>query len=597
MTTRAGLLLSVLVAAVAFGQPSEPPRAALAISIEASGDSGEQIAARILFTIDPSLGLPTDREIVLQGTILHGGAVVRNFRRTVTQADLPRVEMMQVVPVGEITIEARLLAMGEDSPMLLTRSEQTVTLAATGLEFVASENAEADEILAEGLIPEAAGAVRIQPPQRDLAPNLFTVEVTVEAPVRRVEFWVDGKKVMTRNGPPYRAELDLGSIPQRVEVRAVGYDSRGRYVDADAWIVNERENELEVKVTRTETPDGISHFKVSVQNPKRIGIHTLELYANDDRLIGWTRPPYALDIPTARLAGKDFIRATLVDVNGRETTDLIYLDGDRYFERVDVNLVELPVTVADLGGAAIAGLKKEDFQVLEDGKPQTIETFGFSSDLPLSLGVLVDHSGSMKPRIEQARKAAVEFFAQVLRENDRAFFGGFAFSTKGITPFVTSVATLQSEIGDLPPPEGATALYDAIVSGLYRFRAVEGRKALIIVTDGEDTASRIAYDDMLHYVRAARVPLYFIGVGLSRLDFSLGAKLRSLAEETGGVSFFIGNENELPAVYDQLESELRSQYLVGYYTETTKNDRKYRTVDVKVNREGAKVRTIRGFIP
>lgn len=591
------VLFSVLVAAVAQGQPADPPQAALAISIEALGDSEGKIATRIVFTIDTSLGLPSDREVVLQGTILHGAAVVRNFRRTVGPADLPRIQMIQSVPPGEITVEARLMAMGETSPMLLTRAEQTVTLARTGLDFVAAEDAEADAILAEGLIPVGAGSVRIQPPRRDLAPNLFTVDVDVKAPVRRVEFWVEGKKVLTRNGPPYRAELDLGAIPQRVELRAVGYDSRGRYIDADAWIVNERENALEVKVTRTETPDGISHFKVSVQNPTKIGIHSLELFANDELLVAWGAPPYAIDVPTATLAGKDFVRATLIDVNGTETTDLVYLDGDRYFERVDVNLVELSVTVSDLSGAAIAGLKKEDFRVLEDGNLQTVETFGFSSDLPLSIGVLVDHSGSMKPRIEQARRAALEFFAQVLRENDRAFFGGFAFSTKGITPFVTSVATLQSEIGDLPPAEGATALYDAIISGLYRFRAVEGRKALIIVSDGEDTASRVAYEDMLQYVRAARVPLYFIGVGLSRLDFSLHSKLRSLADETGGVAYFIGKETELSAVYGQLENELRSQYLVGYYTQTTKNDRKYRTVDVRVDREGAKVKTIRGFIP
>ncbi|HVR41895.1 MAG TPA: VWA domain-containing protein [Thermoanaerobaculia bacterium] len=598
MTKRLGLLVLLFLATGAAGLAQDAPEPAppFALVVEGLGDSGEQIVIRVVFTIDPGFALPGDREIVLQGTVLHGAAVVRNFRRPLRPEERARIEMVQLVPRGEITVEGRLMAMTEGAPLILAKATRTVTMEPTGIDYVAPEDAEADAIFAEGVIPEGAGKVRIKAPRRDLAPNLFQVEVEVEPPVRRVEFWIDGRKIMTRNAPPYQAELDLGSIPQRVEVRAVGYDARGRYVDADAWIVNERENELEVKVTRTETPDGISHFKVTVQNPKKVAISEIALFANDERLVEWKAPPYALDLPTARLAGKDFVRATIV-AGGTEVTDLLYLDGDRYIERVDVNLVELPVTVLDATGTPIVGLGRDEFEVLENGKTQVIESFGFASNLPLSLGVLVDHSGSMKPRIVQARQAAVEFFSTILKENDKAFFGGFAFSARGITPFVATIASLRHEIADLPDAEGATALYDAIVSGLYRFRGTDGRKALIIVTDGEDTASRVVYDDMLRYVRAARVPIYFIGIGLSRLDFGLNSRLRSLAAETGGVAYFIGNVDELRPTYEQLEKELRSQYLLGYYTESTKGDRDYRTVEVRVKRPDAKIRTIRGFIP
>jgi Ca-activated chloride channel family protein len=319
--------------------------------------------------------------------------------------------------------------------------------------------------------------------------------------------------------------------------------------------------------------------------------------ADQRTLIEWDRPPYALDIPASRLDGVDYVQAIVVDSTGAETSDLLYLDPNRYVEEVDVNLVELPVTVIDGDGMPLAGIAKEDFTVLEDGKPQTIESFGFASDLPLSLGVLVDHSGSMKPRIEDARKAALEFFAQIMRQGDKAFFGGFSFEARDITPFTSEIGALHQQVLDLPEAEGGTALHDAIITGLYRFRAVQGRKALVIVTDGDDTVSKVAYEEMLEYVRASRVPIYFIGVGLGRLDFGVTGKLRTLAAETGGVTFFIGNVSELTATYEQLENELRSQYLLGYYTRSSKNDRAYRTVDVKVNRPGATVRTIRGFIP
>ena len=146
----------------------------------------------------------------------------------------------------------------------------------------------------------------------------------------------------------------------------------------------------------------------------------------------------------------------------------------------------------------------------------------------------------------------------------------------------------------MPEPDGATALYDAIVSGLYRFRSVQGRKALVIVSDGEDTASRIEYNAMLNYARASRVPLYFIGVDIG---IGGGGKMRALADETGGRAYFIRNVEDLEKTYEQLEAELRTQYLLRYYTETTKKDQKYRTVDVKTTRKETRVRTVRGFIP
>lgn len=568
----------------------------LSIEILPLGDSGESVAVRILFVADPAVAA-SEEGLVLQGTILRDGKVIRNFRRPLEVGDAGRFQIVQLVLPGSIAVEARLLAGSDDAPLLLARSSRALEVTPTGTPYVASDDAAADEILAEGIVPETAGSVRIREPRRDVAPNLFIVEVDVQAPVERVEFWIEGKKLLTRNAPPFRAEVDLGSLPQRVELKVVGYDARGRYIDSDAWIVNERGSDLEVAVTRTDTPDGMSHFRVSVQNPRKLALRSVSLSAGDERLVAWDRPPYGLDLPAARLAGKDYVQATVVDSTGAETSDLLYLDPNRYVEEVDVNLVELPVTVSDAQGTPVSSLQMGDFTVREDGKPQVIETFGFANNLPLSVGVLVDHSGSMRERIEQARKAALAFFAQILREGDKAFFGGFSFDARGITPFTSEVGALERQVSDLPAAEGGTALYDAIIAGLYRFRAVQGRKALVVVTDGDDTVSKVPYDEMLRYVRASRVPIYFIGVGLGKLDFTLTGKLRSLAAETGGVAFFIGNAAELDPTYDALENELRSQYLLGYYTRSTKNDRGYRTVEVNVSRPGAKVRTIRGFIP
>jgi Ca-activated chloride channel family protein len=376
-------------------------------------------------------------------------------------------------------------------------------------------------------------------------------------------------------------------------VRAVGYDRQGRYVDADAFVVNERETPLEVKITRTETPDAVSHFKLSVMNPKGTNIRSVTLFAGDRKLIEWDGPPYAIDLPKARLQGVEFVRAAVIDETGYEASDLLFLDGQRYMETMEVNVVELPVSVSDRSGAPIGNLEAKNFTILENAKPQKISDFNFAANLPISIGVLIDHSGSMEKRLDDAKAAAVSFFQRTIKKNDRAFIAAFASDPARNTPFVSEVSTLEAQVAAIPKPAGGTALYDAIVTGLYRFRNVQGRKALIVLTDGEDTTSRLTWDDMLAYARASRVPLYFIGVG-----FSLGnSTMKTLAAETGGVAYFVRNTKELDATYAELEKDLRSQYLLSYHTESSKNDQAYRPIEVKVDRPDAKVRTIRGFIP
>lgn len=590
----------VLGAASAFAQDPKPVTgAASSIVIESENVGDTENGVVVKLSIRPAVpeGIPAEAPLLIQGSFMQDGKVVRNFRWTVRPADRSGFHIFQTLPAGEIDLEARLmLAPDEATPVMIGKTTQKITVAPTGKPYEAGEEATPDAMLAEGVIPESSGAVRIVPPRRDLAPHLFLVDVEVQAPVRRVEFYVEGKKVFTKNAPPYRTELDLGALPRRVEVRVIGYDAQGRYVDADAWIVNERDTPLEVKITRTVTKDDISHLKVSVQNPKNNVLQSVVLFAGDRKLFEWKRPPYAFNIANAQLAGVEFLRASATDSTGYEATDLLYLDGNRYFEEVEVNMVELPVSVVNAAGAAIMDLSQADFQIFENKKPQKISNFAFSKDLPLSVGVLVDHSGSMKDRIKDARSAAIQFFRQILGPRDRAFLGGFSWAATG-NVFVSDVGLLQTQIESLPEAEGGTALYDAIITGLYRFRTVPGRKALIIVSDGEDTVSRVAYEDMLQYVRASRVPLYFIGVGLSPFDFSVSGKIKGLAAETGGVAYFIKNVEDLNDIYTQLEKELRTQYLIGYYTESSRTDRDYRTVEVRTTRKDAKVRTVRGFIP
>ena len=566
----------------------------LAVHVDPLGDTEEGVVARVTFRFLSPVDASPEVQLSLQGSFLQNGRVIRNFRYRIPENRPAKISTVQTFPAGNLEVEVRLMQeSGEETLVLQKVTSETLLLEKTGKPYVASPEDGAEAVFAEGVLPEKVGSVVIQPPQRDVAPNLFIVNVDVQPPVVRVEFFVDGKKIIARNAPPYRAELDLGKLPKRVEVRAVGYDRQGRYVDADAFVVSERETPLEVKITRTETPDGVSHFKLSVMNPKGTNIRTVALFAGDRKLIEWDGPPYAVDLPTVRLAGAEFVRAQVIDETGYEASDLLFLDGQRYMESVEVHLVELPVSVSDRSGAPIANLEAKNFTVLENAKPVKISNFNFAADLPISVGVLIDHSGSMEKRIDDAKAAAIGFFRRTMRKSDRAFIAAFASDPARNAPFVSQVATLEAQVNAIPKPGGNTALYDAIVTGLYRFRNVQGRKALIVLTDGEDTSSRLTWNDMLAYARASRVPLYFIAVGQL-----LGTgPMKTLAAETGGVVYFVRSSKELDATYAELEKDLRSQYLLSYYTQSSKNDQAYRSVEVKVDRPDAKVRTIRGFLP
>ncbi|MBK5259792.1 MAG: VWA domain-containing protein [Thermoanaerobaculia bacterium] len=590
-------ILLTLFATFAAAQDTEN-RGNLTIAVEPLGDTEQGIVSRITFRFAVPQDVPPGVPLVIQGSILRAGEVLRNFRLPVPPDSEGVVKTTQVLPAAEMQIEARLMIpLEEQAPVMVGKTSLTVAIAATGKPYIAAADDGAEGILAEGAVPEAAGSVKIRNPRRDVAPNLFIVDVDVKPPVKRVEFWVEGKKIMARSAPPYRAELDLGKLPKRVEVRAIGYDAQGRYVDADAFVVNERDTPMEVKITRTMTPDGIAHFKLSIQNPKNNEIKSVVLYAGQKKFHEWKQPPYALDVPVARLQGVEFVRASVVDSSGYEAADLLFLNGDRVFEEIEVNVVELPVSVSDATGAPMVDLKQESFTVLENGKPQKLSSFAFATNLPISVGVLLDHSGSMQPRIKDAKAAAVEFFKEIMKPGDRAFFGAFAFDSRHLAPFVTDASLIESQVNGSPDAAGGTALYDAIITGLYRFRSLQGRKALIVITDGEDTSSRLSYDKMLTYARAARVPLYFVGIGLGFMDVGGTSKMKSLAAETGGVAYFVRNAKKLGEAYKQLEADLRSQYLISYHTESSRKDQKYRTIEVKVNRADARVRTIRGYIP
>ncbi|HEY5610631.1 MAG TPA: hypothetical protein VIL97_05455, partial [Thermoanaerobaculia bacterium] len=199
-------------------KPGTPP--ALVIEMVPLGDVEGGVVVRLTFRYQVPSDVPPGVPVEIRGSILHQQKVVRNFRQTLRSEEQQQFATIQTLPVGEVEVEARLMIPFEETPpAILLKQSTKLAVVATGTPYVASEADGAEAFVAEGVVPEASGAIRILPPRRALAPNLFIIDVETKPPVKKVEFYAEGKKIFTRNAPPYRAELDLGTLPRRVEVR------------------------------------------------------------------------------------------------------------------------------------------------------------------------------------------------------------------------------------------------------------------------------------------------------------------------------------------------------------------------------------------
>ena len=268
--------------------------------------------------------------------------------------------------------------------------------------------------------------------------------------------------------------------------------------------------------------------------------------------------------------------------------------------RSGVDLASFGVTVVDKRGGLVTDLTQGDFEVREDGQLQTITLFtrgdAVESAPPLRLGLLFDTSGSMEESIAFSRSAAIKFLNTVQEAKDVTLVD---FDTEvrvvryGQHDFARLVERIRKR-----KPDGNTALYDALGVYLDGASSEEGRRTLVLYTDGGDTSSSMSYNDAQTLLRASDITLYAIGF-LAHMSQSLQMdqrmKLRTLAEITGGLAFFPTVNKDLEPTYEKIAAEIRSQFTLGYLSTNPKLDGAWRKVEIRVTRPGAKVRTRQGY--
>ena len=272
--------------------------------------------------------------------------------------------------------------------------------------------------------------------------------------------------------------------------------------------------------------------------------------------------------------------------------------------RVDVNVVNVLCTVRDHRGALVNDLRRDDFEVRENGRVQEIRYFARETDLPLTVALLVDVSGSVRPHIQEEKEAAGQFVGLVLRPSDHALLLGFSSTLMLWQDFTSSTARLREALAALRavpfrglPPDGeampSTLLYDAVYqAALQKLKGVPGRKAMIVISDGLDNGSRKHLGDAIEAVQGTDTIVYGICYqsGFPGCDF-----LKEMAEPTGGRMFKAGKKIPLATIFQSIEDELRSQYALGYVPVKRPHDGAFHKLEVRVRVKGLKVSARKGY--
>lgn len=271
--------------------------------------------------------------------------------------------------------------------------------------------------------------------------------------------------------------------------------------------------------------------------------------------------------------------------------------------KVESNLVTIPAFVVDQQGKAVVDLKLEDFELSVEGQPKQISEVNHA-ETPVRMVLLFDNSMSLLQGREFEKQAAIKFLRRVLRPIDQtAIYSIYTFPILS-QPFTNDINVLVRTIENFPTPEdGATALFDTMVKAADMLRPFEGRKVIVIVSDGADTVSELSdFDVVLQRILAVDCQIYAVQTGQSEnvnlYNLAAYRRLQEFTSQTGGAVFVPKGTRDLDAAFAQIAADLSQQYVLSYYPNDDKRDGRFRTISLKIaKRPSLRVRARRGYYP
>ncbi len=463
-------------------------------------------------------------------------------------------------------------------------------------------------ILDCALVPRAAPAS--DPPGSD-APPLIEIVTTaggnrdrlrIEALVtteriRRVDFLLDGELVGRDKRFPFGAAIAAPTPTPGAGARleGVAYDGDGRELARDSLRLDPGDPLVDLSLTPVTRlgRNGWLEVGASVDHPPDVDIERVDFYRDERYVASVTAAPYRVRIPATEESG--YLRAVALTRGGELVEDVRLLGDPAGADLVSVGLVELYAIVTTRSGTPVRGLSRERFELRQGGLPRAIERFSEGDAVPLSLALVIDGSGSMLESLERAKRSASDFLQATLDRGDEALLVDFDSRPRLLHDRTDDVAGLVASFDDIRS-RGGSAVYDAILFAALQLEAAPGRRALVVLTDGLDSGSRISPRKCAAAARLAGVPIFVLALGntYETTPSHRRLALERLATASGGSWYPIRELSDVGDAYEAIETQLRGQYLLGFSTPAPLSSHELSSLSLDVADDRLIVRTILG---
>jgi VWFA-related protein len=450
-------------------------------------------------------------------------------------------------------------------------------------------------VLALFLVPAIANATVTRillDPESELPDGPFTGQTQiVVAPLfddARVAVAIDGKTIMETSRAPYTVEIDLGRNPveRRLTVTAVSASTRKKM----QWsrILNRGHQPLSIAL-RVEG----QQVEAVATAPKNDPITEVTFWESGELIARLQQPPYTIQYEGA--GDGELLLVTARTRSGAEVADHFSARFDVMADSFEVRSVPLFVSVSDVNGQTRTDLRRDQFRIFDDGQEARIVEFGRAADLPIAASVLIDASGSMELDIDQVKSAAQQFVRSIMRPEDRFSVYSFQTAARREIPLTSNRQEVLDAIKGIEVG-GRTALYDTLYSAIRELRDQTSQRAIIVLTDGDDTSSMRAWEDLVTEAKIAGIPIYAITWGEEYGRRGRGIdNLRFLTGQTGGFLTDARNPRQLAQRYKSIEDDLRARYLIRYEVAGAHRPNQWRPIRVSVAGATLQPRAIRGY--
>lgn len=409
----------------------------------------------------------------------------------------------------------------------------------------------------------------------------------------RVSVAVDGHKIADGVLAPFHIPIDFGAlaVEHRITVTAITSDKK-----RVQWqtTINKGHLPLAVKVAPSDFANRV--FEATVTASDEDPVTSVTLWDNGKSVATLGAPPYRFTLTPEQFA-QQFVQVTARTKSGEEAADFWTSGGEVHAENLDVRTVPLFVSVVDRNGATKDNVDASLFRIIDNGTEGKILEVTKAFQQPISIALLLDASSSMTFTMKQATQAAVTFVQRALKDGDRCAVFSIRESPRREVALTSDRHAVEAALTGIKAA-GRTSLWDAISSAERELRDEKNRRAIVVLTDGGDTASITSFDEIDRLTKETGIPIYFIAyapdAALNVYDPQEINRLRYLAGETGGFVAEASSQN-LQAKYTDIEKDLRAQYAILYQISDFAKRNQWRRVNVQLKSPTLSARTIRGY--